>query len=265
MSGSKELVTTGGLTEEALVAAATQDMVQAGEILTVPRLKIAQSLTTEVTEGNARPGELLHSLTGESYGTAVEFVVVDSFKGRSWKDPKTGDFHSVGRGEVRVPWEDHPCYGQHFVDCPDAEEQFRAAVRANERDWGSGPGIATTYNFVVLLVTEEDGIANFPVRITLSKSSAKEGRNLGTMLNIARAPWDVVYEISTSQTRNKRGEPFTAVRVGQSRKTTDEERAAAVGVAQLIHSGDTEVAFDEVVEEDDRPVTAEPVKGGLDL
>lgn len=249
-------------TEEALAARATSDLVSSGDEFVIPRLKVAQSLTAEVVEEEAEVGELIHSLTGESYGENVSLIIVDSFKGRSWRDPETRMFYTANR-ETIVPWEEHPCFGEHFADCPDAEEVYRAAVRANEKDWGRGPGISTTYNFVGLIVGEE-GVDTFPVRLTLQRSSAKEGRNLATLLTIARAPWDSLYEVSTSKTRSKAGDPYIAVRVKKGRRTTDEEKQAAIEWAQTLH-GAGQVAYDDTASDQDGQVTPqEPARtGGL--
>jgi hypothetical protein len=252
------------LTEEALALAAKADLGDPTDDFVIPRLKVAQALTKEVQDGDAEVGELIHSLTGESYGEAVEVIVVDAFKGRAWKDTE-GNLHSANR-EAVVPWEDHPCFGEHFVDCPDAEEQYRARVRANEIDWGKGPGISTTYNFVGLIVREDGEVEEFPVRISLMRAAAKEGRNWQTMLHLARAPWDLVFEVSTVKARSKRGEPYVAVKVKQVRKTTDEERSAAVRVAQALHSS-AQVAYDDADadEETEGRAAPAPATGGLDI
>lgn len=263
MSESKELATRD-LTEEALVASATGDLFSDADDFVIPRLKVGQSLTSEVVEKEAEVGDLIHSLTGYVYGTSVELIVVRAFKGRSWRNPKDNSYRATNGPELIVPWEDHPCYGQPFVECPDAEEQFRAAVRRNERDWGKGPGIATTFNFVALLFGPDGELENFPVRISLERAAAKEGRNWSTMLNIARAPWDDVYELSTTQARSKAGQPYTAVRVKRSRSTEDEERRVAVEWAQRLH--DANVAYEQ--ESDDMevaPPAPEPATGGLDV
>lgn len=251
------------MTEEALIAAAKSDLLDVSE-MTVPMLKIGQSLTREVTEGDAQPGDLIHSVTGEVYGKSVQLIVVDSFKGRAWRNPEDRSFHVANRGEVVVPWEEHSCFGQHFTDCPDAEEQYRARVQANEIDWGKGPGIATTYNFIGLILHEDGQIDQIPVRISLMKSAAKEGRNWQTILRLNRAPWDVVFELSTSMTRNKAGEPYTAVKVRQLRRTSDEEKLAALEVAQAIHT--STVRYDDALEEETPVMPSQPeASGGLEI
>lgn len=235
------------LTDEALAAAATADLETDLSEIRVPILKIAQSLTREVKGGDAEEGDFVNSLTGEALGRSVQMVVVDAFKGRFWKNQKTGKAFSTGRGEPVIPWEEHPEYGKHFVDAADAEEQYREAVHNNEKDWGKGPGISTTYNFVGLLVDEDGELAGFPVRVSLMRSAAKEGRNFQTMLNIARAPWDNVYELSTRDATSSRGEPYIAVKVKPVGKTTPEQRQAALDIAQAIHGG-AAVRYDDDLE-----------------
>lgn len=254
------------LTEEALVAAAKAGLETDISQIRIPFVKIGQSLTKEVKARDAEEGDWINGLTGEVYGRSVHLVIVDAFKGRFWKDKKTNDTYTTGKGEAVIPehWP-HPESGKFFADAEDAEEQYRAAVRANEKDWGSGPGISTTYNFVGLLLVEgEDGeteLQEFPVRISLMRSSAKAGRNLETMLHLNRAPWDQVYELETRDATSSRGEPYMNVTVKQLRKTTPEERQVAVGVAQLVHTSDA-VAYDGEVEED-APKAPPKSKGGI--
>lgn len=262
MANGQELVHRD-LTEEALVAKAKADIQVSAEDLVIPMVKVAQGLTREVQDGDAEAGELIHSLTGESYGESVQLLIVDSFKGRSWRNPEDRTFHTAGKGETVVQWEDHPCHGQLFVDCLDAEEQYRARVRNNEIDWGKGPGISTTYNFVGLVVRDDGTVDDFPVRVSLQRSSAKAGRNWVTMLNIARAPWDAVYELTTSKTRSKGGEPYVAVSVKLARKATDDERQAAVRIAQAIHGGANVEYVGEQDEEGHIAPTPEPEGTGL--
>lgn len=251
------------VTEQALIARATADAIEESELV-VPRLKIGQALTDEVKEGDARPGDLIHSLTGEVYGSAVELVIVQAFKGRALREK--GQFYSANNTPV-VPdnWPER-YRGLHFVDVPDAEEQFKARANAGDVEWGSGPPIYTTHNFVGLVLRDGE-LEDFPVRVSLSRGSAKEGKNWVTMLKIARAPWDLVFELSTQEARSRNNDDFFKAKVKQLRKTTPEERQAALEVAQLINGGDTAVVFDEGQDDEEggRPAQAPDSNGGLEL
>ena len=249
-------------TEAALAAQATNDLVDPAD-LTVPLLKVMQSLSKEVSEGDAVPGELVNSLTGESHGMSVQIVVADAFKGRFFNDKKSGRTYVAHRQAI-CDWEGHPCQGKPFVDCLDAEESFKARVNSGEIQWESGPPIATTWNFVGLLLAEDGTLDDFPVRVSLMKAAVPVARNWATLLAIAPAPWDVVFELSTKDATSKRGEPFVAVKLKQVRKTTAEEKAAVVSVAEQIHAADTVVDLGDG-EAAQAATVAPDAKGGLDI
>lgn len=48
----------------------------------VPRLKLIQALSPEVTEGIAKDGDLVNSITKENYGTSLDFVPILASKSR---------------------------------------------------------------------------------------------------------------------------------------------------------------------------------------
>jgi hypothetical protein len=253
-----ELETISGESAELIEAA--KGGIDAGELV-VPMLKVMQPLSNEVGEGKAQPGQLVHSLTGQSYGTSVGLIVVRAFKGRAWQ-PEPGKL-LVADGPL-VPWRDHPCNGERFVDCYDAEEQYRAAVNAEEHPWGKGPGISTTYNFVGLVLPEDGELENFPVRLSLMRAAgAKAGRKLMTLLQISRAPWDNLYTIQTQRTQNAAGQPYHRADIDQARITTADERQLAVTIAQAVAS----VALSAEVEADPDPgvAPAPEASGGLDV
>jgi hypothetical protein len=260
---SQELTRT--MTEEALAASIKEEAGAQLSELIVPRLKVGQALTKEVDSGDAEVGDLINSLTGEVYGTTVQIIPVDFYKSRSWKKDTDSPKLFSQKGETVIPWEEHPEFGKAFVDADDAEEQYRIAVRANLKDWGRGPGISTVYNVLGLIVAEDGEVEVFPVRLPLERALAKAGRNLFSMLTIARAPWDAVYEVTTVKARSKRNEPYTDVRIAKVRPTTPEERQAAVEVAQAIHGG--AAIFEDGPEEDEGGFAPTPVAdtGGLEV
>lgn len=226
----------------------------------VPILKNLQPNSREVAKGDEKAGNFLHSLTGQNYGATVELVVVRAFKGRAWQ-PEEGKFF-VADGPT-VPWTDHACHGQRFVDCYDAEEQWRAAANADEHPWGKGPGIATTYNFVGLVLDAEGELENFPVRLSLMKAAGgKAGRKLMTLLQISRAPWDNLYRFSQHPDQNPSGKPYYRVDVEQSRVTNPEERQLAVSIASRVAQLDLS---GEVEADSEGEAPAPEASGGLDV
>jgi len=231
--------------EQALVSA-TQDDLGDDELI-IPILKVCQPLTAEVGTGDAAPGDLLNSLTGENHGNIVEFIVAGFERGR-FRTNDAGDVVCTGReGSC-------PCHDTTYEECPDAEEQWKAAVNRGEKEWGKGPPCATTYNFTCILPGSE-----MPVRLSLMRSSAKAAKKLKTMLRFARAPWDQVFQLETKTAQNKSGKQYHTIVIKQARKPSDEERQAAVNLALALRQQKVNV----VGNADDEEVAGErPEKSG---
>lgn len=210
--------------EKALVADFQSGIGDDEQDLVLPILKVGQPLTAEVQEDRARPGDLINSLTGEVHGQVVEFVVAGFEKGR-FRTDDDGNVICTGREGAC------PCHDTAYEDCPDAEEQYRAAVKRGEKEWGKGPPCATTYNFTGIIPGSD-----MPVRLSLMRSSAKPAKKLLTMLRFARAPWDQVFQIETKPAQNAAGQKYHTLNIRQVRKTEAEERQAAVSLAQALKS-----------------------------
>lgn len=235
--------------------------------LQVPRLKVMQALSREVTEGDAAVGELVNSITGEVYGESVKLLVVDRYSGRFYA-PRDGDTsYTAGKGVTVMPdyW-DHPCAGKPFVDCPDAEETF--VQRANDGDipWGQGPPIQTTYDFVCLRIDDDGEIDNFPIRVPLKAGSAKEAKKWITLLAMRRVIWERVFQLETYKAVGKKsGKPFTGVRITDAGAATDDQRLKSVEWAQLIQSTPDAVTYDEDAEESGEKGAKPDAKGGIEV
>lgn len=190
--------------------------------LVIPILKVGQALTQEVQDEEAKPGDLINSLTGENHGTIVEFVVSGFEKGR-FRTNEDGDVICTGREGAC------PCHDTAYEDCPDSEEQYRAAVKRGDKEWGKGPPCATTYNFTGTIPGTD-----MPVRLSLMRSSAKAAKKLLTMLRFSRAPWDQVFQVETKTAQNKAGKQYHTVAIKQVRKTENDERQRAVALATAL-------------------------------
>ena len=105
--------------------------------LVLPAIKLTQSLTQEVQDGDVSPGVYINSLTKHEDGDDVPFVVCGIYKGRFYSDD-TGTY--VARGDVAPDNWPEEYRGQQFTDIPDAEEQWKAQANAGG-EWGSGPPI----------------------------------------------------------------------------------------------------------------------------
>lgn len=253
MAKSKEVekVTELSPEEQALVEA-NQSEVDASEFV-VPILKLAQPLTDEVTSGDAKAGEFILTLTGESFAPPIEFVVAGKGKGR-FKPGRNGSRTLVAYDTNIVPWQDDPHFGQPFSEHPDAEEQFRARVDAKEHEWGHGPDIQTTFNYTGYVIGSE-----VPVRLSLRRTSAPAARKWNTLLDavLRGRYWDQVFEVSSEQKKNDQG-AFYVVTVKASRKTTPEEKAQAIELATALRNQAVRTTGDDTAERS----TVEPDSAG---
>lgn len=239
----------------------------------VPILKICQSLTREVKSGDAEAGEFLNTLTGESYGTEVDFIVGYYQPGRAASDTSGKYYVAIEQDLIPESWA--PLVGEEFVgtrfdEHPDAEEVFKRDVNAKVKPWGKGPVISTTYNYTGLVVVpglegsdEEDSL--MPARVSFkrtSKAAHDKLRMLKESLLRNRPYWDAVFTLSTQEKTFGNNEAFI-VNVKKARDTTVEEKTFAFEVAQAVVTGRTEDNSTEAEAGSAR--VAPDNKGGLDV
>lgn len=249
--------------EQALIDSAKAEI--DSDSLILPALKLTQSLTAEVQDGDVEKGHIINSLTGEDYGDNVEVVVSAYFKGFFYSDRETNQSF-VAQGDIAPDNWPEEYAGKAFADLPDGEEQWAAACNAKppEHEWGNGPPISTTHNFVGYVVTEE-GQPDLPVRISLMRTGKKAADKLKTLIWSARAPWDRTFILkSVSKVTNDR--PYYVYDVSQGETTPADYRQAAVKLAtsyqKAAASGNVDLAGDEPEAKKAAPKANE---GGLDV
>jgi hypothetical protein len=215
--------------------------------LVIPMLKIGQSNSAEVVNGDAQIGDFINSLTGDTYGTLVEFIVSSFEKGR---------FRANENNEVvctgREPDGKCGCHGVLYEECEDSEEQYSAAVNRGEKEWGKGPPCATTWNFTGFIPGVE-----MPLRLSLKKTDVPQAKKLLTILKMgARAPWDLVFQIET-RAKEKGTYKWQGVSIKQSRKSEPEEAQKAVTLAVLLQQREAHVVESVDPDASERPAKAE--------
>jgi hypothetical protein len=202
-------------------------------------------LTAEVKRGDAEVGHYINSMSGESYGAEIGFIPAYFQYGRfaALKDGRA--FVAFGKDPV-IPeaWEPvvgTEWIGQPFSEHPEAEEKFKAAVDAKDREWGTGPQISTTWNFtgyvIVPSVDPEDEPRLEAGRLSLKRTDVPAAKKLWSLKNMMRlkAFWDYTFDLSTKVKTSGRHESYI-VQVKAGRPTTDEERLIAVQLAQDVAS-----------------------------
>lgn len=265
----EELVTQDAAEVESILA--QQNAQFKNDTIRTPILKVGQPLTKEVTAGDAVPGEFINTLLGEGLGDQVEFIISFYNEGRFAVDPKT-DRTYVAFGET-IPegWADfvgEEFVGTLFSEYPDAEEAFKKAVNAKEREWGSGAPISTTHNYTgyvkePVLEDAEDEENWLPVRLSLKRTDMDGVRKINTIKQAAlrnKPFWENVWILRTKSKEFRKGTAYL-VDPKLGRKTTSDEKALAVELAQAV--------IQQRVASNDAAVVDEPTdpgnNGGLDV
>lgn len=212
--------------------------------LVIPMLKLAQPLTAEVTDGSASAGEYINSITGQSFGEDIEFIVAAYQKGRF--QAKDGVIIEASQDSSGLSKKGVP-----YSEDPEAEEQWKAAVNRGEKEWGEGPPIATTYNFVGFVVIDGE-LSGMPVRFSVSRASAPVAKKWLTALKFAKPMWAQRFRLGVRKEQGQKGTYFVPT-VRPAGDTSAEQRQAAVELAQAVRSGDAKLV-------DDNPEPTAPAK-----
>jgi len=252
---SKEVAVISAQEQE--LALAVKADLESETDLVVPVLKVCQSLTSEVVEGHAKPGDFINSLTQENHGNEVELVIAAYQKGRFYSDKETGRAYAAIGPVAPSSWPEEYA-GKAFTEIDDAEERYRELVNADKFEWGTGPSISTTHNFIGFVAGSE-----VPIRLSLMRTNNGAARKLKTMLRFAAAPWDNVFVLRTEAQRSSRNEPFQSVVVKQGGKSSPEQRDMAVAIALAVKSD--RVADADATAIEDAPAKPEKADGSLDL
>lgn len=229
--------------QEAALAAGVKGKVDRSK-LQLPAIKVVNGLSKEAAE--VKQGTLINSLTGEEYGTELEVVISDFYYGRFYA-PKGGGKAYTARGD-RAPenWpEDYA--GKFFTELDEAEEQWKAAVNADEHPWGSGPPIQTTINFVVTLADNP----GFPLRLSMKSSDTPTANKIIQMIDMAPTPWAYKFKISSDGRATPNGSgTYFGFKAEQAGTVTTEQRQAAVKIAQAFNDAEQAGDVEEVGQDD---------------
>lgn len=249
MTDSTEVATTepGGALEVTperaaeLAAAATSGIDR--KDLVLPAVNLTQQLSRAVVDGDAPAGNFVNTLTGENYGDDVEFVVVKFFYGRFYSDKETNQAYAATGDIAPASWPEQ-YRGQAFVDLADAEERYKEWANEEGNEWGKGPKISTTYNFVGFLVPLPDAGNAIPVRFSLMRSNAKAAHKIITLIEFASAAWDQTISLE-AEARESNNRPYFVATAKQGRQSTAEERRAALVLADVISRSQAALVGDE--------------------
>lgn len=219
-----------------VVAPTSHDIVATNEMLgletlerdniTIPRIKLAQPVSEEVSNGNASPGEWLNTLSGQNYGTQFEFIPISVWKSRTYFAENRDDSPICRSPDGFVSIDGHRCK----TECP----------HDNAWDWKDGvkPLCAEAYNYLILPVNDQ-----FPAIVTLMRSNHDTGKDLNTMMIIARCPaWFWIYDFYSVRKSSQKGTYYVAgvrkkVEDGKSVPTDEATRGTAETFYQMMKTG----------------------------
>lgn len=268
--------------QEALDALRSEQESEDDDHFQVPILKIAQALTKEVQDPNnpAQSGEFVNTLTGETYGNAISFIIAYRQYGRAIADRATGKYYVAFGDLIPDAWGEilgEQFVGTRFDEHPDAEEQYKARINESggTLKWGSGPKIATTYNYTGLAlvpVRDEDDqpvegeFEYAPCRFSLSRGSTKSARKINqlykTMLRPPKQFWSRVFDLKTELQQFNSGAAYIPM-PSLGRPTTADEQELAADLALAVRAG--RVSDNADGEDPDRVSEPEKPKDALGL
>lgn len=235
------------------------------EDLQLPVIQITQQLSRAVTDGKVDSGHFYNNVSGRDYGDALEFIPVAYQKGRFYvhNRDKPDEQTFVASGSVAPDSWPEEMAGENFADIPEAEEQWKERVNAGEIEWGKGPPIVTTHNFVGLAVDD----LHSPARIGLSRTSAPAAKKILSVIRWSRrAPYASTYKLKLVG-REKGGKPFYAAQAEQGRQTEGPELAAAQELFAAIKQAGAFALTGEEVGDEEKQAAAKPKTpaGGVDV
>lgn len=224
---------------QAEIDALNQDIVgQAKQSdIELPAIRLAQGISDSVADGLAKAGEFINSLTDENYGDEFEIVFAYFFYGQALSVKEPPFFGATTSDIIPTNWP-HKDAGKPFVESDDYEDNFKELVNAGEKEWGSGPGFSTTFNFIGFVRGAEDSSEEpIPARLSLMRSSTPAAKKLLTLFRMERGLWNSAYKISRKKGESEKGNYFV-VEAAKADKATPAEIQRAVQLAKTLRDAD---------------------------
>lgn len=230
--------------------------------LVPPRVKIIQQMSAEATrdEEPAKLGDLYNTLTGENFGTKLEFIPLVPFQQRILlvrDERREGINLALGNSGFALLSEGTGLKCRSFDMYQGQGEPGLACNECPLRAWeGNNPPLCTeTYNVASMTMLGELIILSF------QKSSAKVGKRVFSMIRMRpQAPWTRVYEIRTSKVSNDKGTFAVPDVVVSQSQVPDELMSQAIAWARQLKGARIDVT---PIDEEDEATGPEPDGEGL--
>lgn len=203
------------------------------EDMVIPRLKLLQSISTEVEEEISKAGVIKHSLSGEEW-KSIQIIPICLRKSR-------------------ILFEKNNPKGAPLCFSPDGKRNREGALCKTECQFDEAwrwknneqPRCPKALNFPCLVLKDDKLTGDF-ASATFMKSSFNIGQKLIYLRTVSAMPyWAFVYELASKTKKFKKGTAYVFT-IKQIRKTTEEEGNRAEKIYNSI--GGKLVTEEEVTE-----------------
>ena len=169
--------------------------------LLLPRIKLLQALSPEVSEGIGKPGDMIDSVTRENFGRKISIVPVIHYKSRLLFSERSPNATILCGSDDGV----HPnkTYGE--VKSQSCLECDLVEWSTDKKGVSQKPDCNIFYNFVTL----KDGLT--PIGLSLSGSKIKGAKKLLSIIRYTGANLDMFslkFELSSIEEKGPKGSYF---------------------------------------------------------
>lgn len=187
--------------------------------LIIPRAKLLQALSPEVSEGQGKPGQIINSLTKEALpGPFIPCIFFKQWICFNPRDSKHQNYNPLfGPGEVV------------YQSMDPNDERVRV-----DREFGPEGGRPKATEFISF-VSYFPGV-EMPVVVSFANTSYKAGKQLLTMLKFgSKAIWQRKFKLASKAEKNSQiGATYHVLTVEPAGDATDEEAAFAKGIWESL-------------------------------
>lgn len=198
-----------------------------------PRLKLMQGLSPELeTYDKLRPGMFFHTAAEHIFDGPFKAVPLYISKSYLLWNPRDSGGGILARADDAVHWSPADTEFEVKLDAKDGGHKVKwktakTVTQSGLANWGtmnpndpqSPPAATLMYNYVLAFPEFPDLM---PAVMTFQRSSIKAGRQFNSKLMTVRSPiFGCVFEFSSEDTTNKRGQNFKNVSVVGAGFVTD--------------------------------------------
>jgi len=181
-----------------------QTQLDPGDLI-MPRVKLLQAQSTEVADGEGKPGDFLNTLTTINYGPTLRFVPISPFKQRIFlvRSEKRAVVNAAlaegGLEELGPDAEGLRCRSYDMIHGTGSPGIACEACPLSKWDDLTPPLCTETYN--VAAATDEGEL----IVLSFSRSSARVGKQLFSMIRMRPGARQTIFEAASKSEKGKLG------------------------------------------------------------